>query len=319
MDDRSLNMLVSSLKGPEYRVYKKKVRSTFDKIFEVLQEKSKFRLDRCKLVGGFGKRTSIGIKADADLVIFYNGKQDKKMVLENFQDVLVKCFASSLKRISTTRNMVMKLQLDDIPIDLVVAENNTNFQGDQVTSQRVNSIAKFKSKENAMTVADLGCALTESSVEFMKKQTKFVHDVVLLGKYWNHGILFKEYVYGRSLIMELLAAHAAIQRQENYSNPSITNAFIGFLEMVCNLQKQNVVFHETPVGYYKMSDIPKDILEQRPMLMDPVNPFNNLLDIRRNPTLKDLFNVFENAADTALKMIKSGCKDQKKIFLSQVI
>jgi len=244
--------------------------------------------------------------------------------LENFQDILVKRFASRLKRIrigirnTRIRNMVMKLQLDDIPIDLVVAENNTNFQGDQVTSQRVNSIAKFKSKENAMTVADLGCALTESSVEFMKKQTKFVHDVVLLGKYWNHGILFKEYVYGRSLIMELLAAQAAIQRQENYSNPSITNAFIGFLEMVCNLQKQNVVFHET-MAYYKMSDIPKDILEQRPMLMDPVNPFNNLLDIRRNSTLKDLFNVFENAADTALKMIKSGCKDQKKIFLSQVI
>jgi len=254
------------------------------------------------------------------LVIFYNGKQDKKMVLENFQDVLVKCFASSLKRISTTRNMIMKLELDDIPIDLVVAENSTNSQGDQVTTQRVNSIAKFKSKENgvpenAMTVADLGCALTESSVEFLKKQTKFVHDVALLAKYWNHGILFKEYVYGRSLIMELLACQAAIQRQENYTNPSIANAFIAFLEMVCNLQKQNVVFHET-MAYYKKSDIPKDILEQRPMLMDPVNPFNNLLDIRRNSTLKDLFNVFENAAETALKMIKNGCQDQKKIFLS---
>merc|ERR1712150_311961 len=174
------------------------------------------------------------------------------MILENFQDILVKRFASRLKRISTTRNMVMKLQLDDIPIDLVVAENNTNFQGDQVTTQRVNSIAKFKSKVNAMTVAELGCALTESSVEFMKKQTNFVRDVALLGKYWNHGILFNQYVYGRSLIMELLATQAAFQEQQYNSNPSIANAFKRFLEMICNLQKQNLVFHES-MAYYKWS------------------------------------------------------------------
>merc|ERR550539_944236 len=118
--------------------------------------------------------------------------------------------------------------------------------------------------------------------------------------------------------MELLAIQAALQEQEYNSNPSIANAFKRFLEMIRNLQKQCVLFHET-VAYYKKSDIPKDILEQRPLLLDPTNPFNNLLDIRRNSTLKDLFNVFEDAAFAALKMIKNGCKDQKKIFLSQVI
>jgi len=108
--------------------------------------------------------------------------------------------------------------------------------------------------------------------------------------------------------MELLATKAAIIEQDCNLHPSITNAFKRFLEMICNFRKQNVVFDET-VAYYKMSDVPKDILEQRPILMDPINPYNNLLDIKRNSSLEHPFIVYERVADDALKMIRSGGKE----------
>ena len=50
--------------------------------------------DRCKIVGGFGKKTSTNIKADVDVVVYFemrNGMRPevKEDVLEDYSDVLL--------------------------------------------------------------------------------------------------------------------------------------------------------------------------------------------------------------------------------------
>ena len=54
-----------------------------------------------------------------------------------------------------------------------------------------------------------------------------------------------------------------------------------------------------------------------PLLMDPVNPYNNLLNLKKAEHLGDLFEVFEYAAGSVLKMIGNGCSDIDLIFCPQ--
>ena len=73
MDDSELQRFAEGLCAPNYKTFVDKVRNVVDKkLFKPLQEKSKFSLDRWRLVGGLGKKTSTLVSADADIVVSYN-------------------------------------------------------------------------------------------------------------------------------------------------------------------------------------------------------------------------------------------------------
>merc|ERR1719411_895344 len=210
----------------------------------------------------------------------------------------------------------MQFTIDGVPFHLILAVNNAGAGlGKNVAEeQRTNSLLKFRqSGDHKNSVEELGMQITESSVEFVKKQSKFVHDIARLGKYWNQGNLFKEYVYGISTIVESLAIKAAMDEENEKSDPSLAKAFERFLKNCCYIRGQEIVFEE----YYVTKDIPSEIRRQRPLLMDPVNQYNNLLDVKRNPNLAKLFDVFEVAAGNVLRMIGNGCRDISLIFCPQ--
>jgi hypothetical protein len=162
-----------------------------------------------------------------------------------------------------------------------------------------------------MDTADLGAETTESSLNFIKSKSKLVHDLARLGKYWAQAVLFKEYVYGKSLIFELMATKAALN-EESQKDPSICNAFKMFLEMISKIKEQDIVFED----YYKRSEIPNCILIQRPLLVDPSNPYNNLLD-KKKENIEKLFDIFSKCAENTLHVLKRGSTDIQEIFFPQ--
>jgi hypothetical protein len=306
----------------------------FDRVSGLFREESKFSINRCSLVGGMAKKTSTQIKADADIVVLYNDKGlDKDEILSDLQDILRMNTSLKEKQIRITKNSIMQFTMNEKPIeikyptlqftmngvqiDLILAENNagTGLGKNVAEEQRTNSLLKFRQSGDYKNsaVVELGMQITESSVEFVKKQSKFVHDIARLGKYWNQGILFKEYVYGRSTIVENLAIKAAMDEENEKTDPSLAKAFERFLKNCCYIRSQEIVFEE----YYETKDIPSEIRRQRPLLMDPVNQYNNLLDVKRSPNLAKLFDVFEIAAGNVLQMIGNGCQDINLIFCPQ--
>ena len=323
MNDAELQMFSESLCSPNFQAFVEMIKSTIDKkIFKFLQEHSKFSLDRWRLVGGLAKKTSTLLKADADIVVFYNDEIERKRVLNDFHDILLIHTSLTEDDMKISKNEVMQFELDGIPIDLLATENNfSNHTGTNVIEeQRKNSLLKVKQSGlishsiiDKVQIKDLSFDLSESSVEFMKKQSKFVHDVARLAKYWNQVILFKHYVHGRSMVFELLGTQAALEEEQKYAQPSISRAFKRFLKMVCYIRTLNIVFPD----YYKRSEIPFEVSKQIPLLMDPVNPYNNLLNLKKEEHLGDLFEVFEYAAGSVLKMIGNGCSDIDLIFCPQ--
>jgi len=56
----------------------------------LLRDQTPISVDRCSLVGGLAKKTSTPLKADADIVVFYNDKgQSRESVIEAIQKVFV--------------------------------------------------------------------------------------------------------------------------------------------------------------------------------------------------------------------------------------
>merc|ERR550519_822051 len=98
----------------------------------------------------------------------------------------------------------------------------------------------------------------------------------------------------------------------NNTAPSIYNAFKAFLEMIYNVKKQDVVFDD----YYKRSDIPSHIITQRPLLMDPTNPYNNLFDPKKKH-LNTFYGVMMKCADRTLDLLRKGSRDIQEIFFPQ--
>jgi len=304
--------------------YENQVRTVMEKkILVPLKNESQYSIDRCSLVGGLAKKTSSPIKADADIVVFYNNKfVDKESVIQDFKRVLMANNPSGIRKIQITKNHNLKFVLDDIPFDLLIAENNAagNLR-DVVAEQRINSYRKIKQAGNySKSFGELGVQVTESSVAFMKDQKDLIRDVARLAKFWNQNQSFEKYIYGQSTIMELLATKAGLEEINNSSYPSVRNAFKRFLIILRNINDANVVFY----SYYYKSDVPMEVLRQRPLLLDPTNPYNNLLGgecgygyckfdyVPEN--LKKFESFMSIAAKNSLDLFEKGCTSLIKIF-----
>ena len=270
MDDVELQRFSERLGPPDEFVDKvKHIIET--KIFRWLREKSKYSIDRCVLAGGLAKKTSTLLKCDADVAIFHNESSvEKETILDDFQDILMLSTDLAEDKIEINRKGTIQFNLDGIWFDVVTAKNNSDPQDrDKIRSQRVNALKHLKNSGEEKIIHDT----TESSVEFIKTKSKFVHDVVRLVKYWNQLCFYGGKIHGRSLLFELLGTKAA--QDEEYSikanedvdsSPSIGNALKIFFNLLLNLRSQKIVFSE----YYDRSDIPSEILNEKPILMDPV-------------------------------------------------
>ena len=104
-------------------------------------------------------------------------------------------------------------------------------------------------------------------------------------------------------------------QEEERANPgklSILRAFKLFLEKVETINSQRIIVTD----FYQESDVQSNILQQRPLVMDPSNPYNNLAF-----NFKDR-NLFSQCARETLQRLErmemtSGFPDFKSLFLPQ--
>ena len=140
-----------------------------------------------------------------------------------------------------------------------------------------------------------------------------------LAKFWNSTIFFNGSSYGRSYRFEVLGIKAGREEEKaNGRNPSILRAFRLFLKRVENLSTQRIIFTD----FYRESDVPPHIREQTPLVMDPSNPYNNLMYKVRDADQK----LFSECAKVSLSRLERverqiqyhhGYPDFKLLFLPQ--
>lgn len=134
--------------------------------------------------------------------------------------------------------------------------------------------------------------LTSHGVQWMRSKSKFVSHAARLAKFWSQTVLFVGCGSGKSFLIELISAATALEVEERGDRKSddYLEFFRDFLYKVSRITTLRIIFTE----YYCEKDVPDTLLSERPLLLNPVNPYQN---------------VFEVADETYLKSLEEGARE----------
>ena len=283
----------------------KKGRHIMDKIFKAIQDRSnwtnsRYSIDRCVLLGGAGKKTSTCIKVDFDCVVYVNNcRFPFDNIIDDIENILLKNFEIEEKDIKKTRHGV-KVSIEDVDFDILIAENCLGpIQRPVATNQARGLLEKVKQSSNPGRMAqDNSAGFSESAVEFVRQKSSFCHKLARLCKYWNSTLYIDKYVSGRSSIIELLAIKAG-ENEERYAQNGISllNGFRKFLVEVRKIEQLSLMFDGC---FYTAEEVPREVRQQIPLLLDPSNPFNNYL----SSIDRHVLNFFSDCAKETLKRLE---------------
>merc|ERR1719510_1841766 len=113
----------------------------------------------------------------------------------------------------------------------------------------------------------------------MKSKSNFVSDLGRLAKFWSQTVVYKGCGNGKSFFLELVATKAALIEEERAKRKgdsvSVSRAFKRFLLMMINMRNLEIIFTDN----YSIEEIPGDLVAERPLLLNPVNQFQNVFEV----------------------------------------
>jgi len=219
--------------------------------------------------GSVGKGTAIFGQADAELVFFLRGlpPSPEGMWLPG----LVRAVGGVLSQ---------QLDGDDLFEEVEVAADGVRLCARGLESVFLRFSPVFNSHAEAVqSLASVpvaarrrgAAALAEERVQFIARQPGLVKGTIRLIKWWRDGQIWS----GPSskppdAVIELASIYSAAQ-----SGPKDQRAAVSaVLALLSHLSDVRVVWS----NYYSRGDIAPDVLRQRPLLMDPVDPAVNVAD-----------------------------------------
>lgn len=283
-------------------------------IFEKLKQKvgsvNGLKIGRTRIAGSLGKGTGISYKAsdgtirnpDLDLVVFVNDVdppftsilQQFRSLLEELDGVRVFKFVG----VSSMKFMFTTPRGRSIKVDLLVSRNHVkyhaNWRGYNVGEGQASLALKRLSKKQRLAFEktreiDLkenkwnSSAFTEKTVEIINKcaNDPFNLKVVRLAKYWNARINLrkKDYVRGRSCMIELIALHAQKNVRGRWKNKQRCpiSGFRRFLKIMSEFSTLDIDLEKSNNNDIVNKSIRGNICKGlKPIIQDPVNPLNNL-------------------------------------------
>lgn len=270
------------------------------RIFQVLKEYLA-NVGLTAMVGEMGRNTAIkhgSYKTDYNLVLCVEKGEVPAGSREDFSEYLVRLKKSIITILGSVPDfgvyekppnrkgaIAIEAKNDQISFDLVIGVLHSLDDDRQVraTIEQIRALAG----PDDMYLHTPGLDYPYSM--FFRGQSDFVLDVIRLAKYWDRvtdpapgtslarsqsspaGV--GQFTADRTFLIETIALKAALWAEKN--GPSLLGAFCRFLKHVSGLKKLKVVF----TVFYEKDDIPECLLNQRPLVLDVCNPFNNLADL----------------------------------------
>lgn len=224
------------------------------------------------MAGSIGKKTNI-VSSDMDCVLFLN---DEEPPFDDIMNCFYEIFVDSpFNEVFTIRKNKFAVQFknDNFKLDLVPAPN---FTGNKKHIDLQQKIALERIMENPKVNCYVySSALAEATVDFMERRVGFANDMARIAKFWFKSCSFDGiYISGASTFIELVAVFAARHGQRGPRKyNSYLKCFIRFLLMLIRFDELNVEF---PMGNSVFREHLQFMDDQRPCVIDPVNPYNNL-------------------------------------------
>ena len=256
---------------------KKEANAVIEEVREVVTKCPGFKINRICVSGSYGKKTCLP-SFDLDMIVFINDEAPPfYQTLQSLKShVQLQLHDLQLDKES---NKCITFHYKTFKIDLLPAPNkvdqpSSNLAADQRRGlmQELNGIPSEEMR--VKRAQDLSSAFGESVVAAMQKQQQFVKAAIRLVKFWKHScstISFSN--WATSYLLELVTWSAT--QRELEQNPSDAS-LVRFLETTFRQLSQPHTLCVMWPDHYRINDVPPFLAKSRPLVMDPVNPFNNV-------------------------------------------
>jgi len=299
---------------------------TTAELLDLLVHKSSHPITGYMIGGGLpvAKNTSTCLKADSDVTVFVdwnklevtnaissNIKLHKKQILDEWWKILSD-FTPPDKPgdvIKRTPNS-LHFMYQGVIIDILVAfqyhpDSKVHSQYHLKLLRVAHRLKKISHRQESVqaTVKKLGSELTTSGVSWMRSKSSFVSDLARLAKFWSQTVVYNGCGNGKSFFFELVATKAAlIEEERSQSKASHSKAFKRFLLMMINMKYLEIIFTDM----YGMEEIPDDLKSESPLLLNPVNQFQNMFEVCEEKFMRTM----STAASVTLSKMRSKLTSQ---------
>eukprot|EP00746_Dinoflagellata_sp_MGD_P164539 gnl/MRDRNA2_/MRDRNA2_93222_c0_seq1.p1 gnl/MRDRNA2_/MRDRNA2_93222_c0~~gnl/MRDRNA2_/MRDRNA2_93222_c0_seq1.p1 ORF type:complete len:553 (-),score=123.80 gnl/MRDRNA2_/MRDRNA2_93222_c0_seq1:25-1683(-) len=254
------------------RSFNSKVAQILNEVVDLVTEKSFIEISHVVKGGSVGKGTAINGVTDAELVFFCKGLPSS--IQGQWLPSLLKAMAGALTQHSEEVDYLREIAVTSDSISLKVKG---------LMDVKIRFAAVFDSHSEAVqSLGEQGpqgwkhlpVTLTKEKVQFISKQPGQVKVTMRLLKWWRDQQTWdSEYVTPSDELLELLAIYSALQTKPKDQRTSIANV----MSLMARFNELRIVWS----NFYAKEQIWSPLLQQRPLLMDPVNPYVNVADPQR--------------------------------------
>lgn len=253
------------------RPFNSKITQVLNDLIAAISEATFLDIDHVVSGGSIGKGTAISGAATAEVVLFCRGLpltgQDAWLpsLLKAVANVLTEDFqvVHSLESVHLAEDSVQIRTKGPTPItvDLYLSPTFDSYtKAVETLSEQGPDARKLYSPSFA-----------KERTQFVSRQPSSVKVTMRLAKWWRD----QQEWYGRLArpsdeLLELATIYSAIQTKPADQKTAIAN----LMSLLSRFDQMRVVWS----NYYNKDDVWKPLLRQRPLLMDPTNPFVNVAD-----------------------------------------
>jgi len=251
------------------RSFNSKVVQILNDIVEVVTEKSFLNISEVVKGGSVGKGTAISGTTDAEVVFFLKGMPKGQQ--SKWLPPLLKAVAAVLTQHLSNEHGVEGICPTDDSVHMKVkgcVEVELRFSPD---FESFSEVIQAMGQQGPDIRKHFNTSLVKEQVQFVSKQPGQVKVTMRLLKWWRNQQRWTSPLTTPSdEILELLAVYSALQTKPRDQKMAIANA----MSLMARFEELRIVWS----NYYSKEDIWSPLLQQRPLLMDPVNPYLNVAD-----------------------------------------
>ncbi len=286
------------------------------------------------IAGSYGKGTAISNDSDFDIVIFFADVEPPFTKLLHDMERIIKKNGRRLPNFEWKARSSIHISFDvegmqfDVTPAIQLDEEDglppangrwhcfaPSPRAMYPSRQYLQTMDKVSKLEDPELVSYLySSSLSIDAVMIVQRQAPFVHSVIRLCKYWAKHVVaqatasgFEHVIRGKSVLVETLAIHACYELTPlERLDKNMIKAFYRFLKYFLNSCELRL---HTFVNYDR-GDVPNSLYFQTPLVMDPANPYNNLLSYENFP--RAALEHFQKCAAITMEKLQEWRKDFRR-------
>jgi len=218
--------------------------------------------------GSVGKGTAIIDGSDAEIVFFVQGIPCSQH--DKWLPPLLKSVAGILKEHLSSKANFESIQAMEDCVQLFMQGVRVDLRFSPTFDTYPQVIEKL-AEQDPEARKFYACAFAKERVQFISRQPPQVKMTIRLLKWWRDQQEWSsKLTYPKDEVLELMAIYSAVQTKPADQRMAVANV----MSLFSRFNEMRIVWS----NYYGKDDVWAPLLRQRPLLMDPTNPFVNVSD-----------------------------------------